>query len=135
MTNTEPVKTKFFYYRQNLVGDCIEQVPGKIGVGVIIEAENWQCADMKARQLGLYFNGTKTGRDCECCGDRWISAEGFMSADSPHAFEHKCRRYTHNGDVVEYLQLPVYVHYTDRVTTMYWRSEQPATSIYDEVHD
>ena len=26
---------------------------------------------IKAYEIGLYFDGVKAGRDCECCGDRW----------------------------------------------------------------
>lgn len=43
---------------------------------VIIEADNAEHANTLARNIGIYFNGVSSNRDCECCGDRWYPAWG-----------------------------------------------------------
>ncbi len=40
---------------------------------VIIEADSADDANLRAKEIGLYFDGVLNGSvvDCICCGDRW----------------------------------------------------------------
>jgi len=64
----------FFTFEQNNSGGSFAyDEPAGITVNVIIEAANAAEANDKAEEIGLYFNGCRDGRDCECCGDRWYA--------------------------------------------------------------
>ena len=64
--------TKFYVFRQNNSGGEW-RTDEKKGVAqvVIIEAESADLANLKAQQIGIYFDGVSDGSDCRCCGDRW----------------------------------------------------------------
>jgi hypothetical protein len=62
--------TKFFTFDQNNSGGFFHTTE-KLTCYVIIEAENAEQATIKATSLGIYFDGCATGKDCDCCGDRW----------------------------------------------------------------
>lgn len=38
---------------------------------VIVEGDSREDIIERAQNIGLYFDGCYTGRDCSCCGDRW----------------------------------------------------------------
>jgi len=58
---------KFFTYSQNNSGGFYSGP-----YGVIVEAPNQDVANALAESVaGVYFNGVRNGRDCQCCGDRW----------------------------------------------------------------
>ena len=58
---------KWFCYRQaNSGGYFIEPA-----IYVAVQAENHDQANEIALKHGVYFDGTLTGRDCQCCGNRW----------------------------------------------------------------
>ena len=42
---------------------------------MIIEADSANEANIKAEEIGIYFNGCSIGMDCSCCGDRWCSVD------------------------------------------------------------
>jgi hypothetical protein len=42
---------------------------------VVIEAEGYDQAEEKAFDLGIYYNGVDSERDCSCCGDRWYEGD------------------------------------------------------------
>ena len=63
------VKTKFFCFSQNNSGGSFDEP----AMYVIVEAMNAAQANQRAQEIGLYFDGCSTGRDCSCCGDRWYS--------------------------------------------------------------
>lgn len=46
-----------------------------ITVEVFVEADTADEANMRAKLIGLYFNGCDDGIDCDCCGDRWYKAD------------------------------------------------------------
>ncbi len=49
---------------------------------LIVEAASSQEAQELALKEGVYFDGVSSGRDCECCGDRWFrDADAFASLD------------------------------------------------------
>lgn len=64
---------KFWTYYQNNSGGC-NVVNDRVAKFVFIEAESAEDADNRAEEIGIYFNGCETGRDCDCCGDRWDRA-------------------------------------------------------------
>ena len=61
---------KFFEFNQNNSGGEFV-VDGKLCHRLFIEANSPQEACDKAVAMGVYFDGVKDGRDCDCCGDRW----------------------------------------------------------------
>lgn len=65
-------KTKWFHYSQNNSGGSFD-INEKSGIGtdVIIEAIDSDQANLRAENIGLYFNGCEEDMDCPCCGDRW----------------------------------------------------------------
>ena len=71
MSNTALVSTKFYHFSQNNSGGSFDfdEVAG-ITHNVIVEAIDYQHANMLAERIGLYFDGY---RDCPCCGNRWYS--------------------------------------------------------------
>lgn len=62
----------FYTYRQNNSGGSfVYDADLGIAIAVIVEADDLPEASAKAEDIGLYFDGCETGRDCDCCGDRW----------------------------------------------------------------
>lgn len=60
----------FYTFNQNNSGGHFDD-DDTVCETVIIEADNADEANEKALELGMYFNGCFSGRDCACCGDRW----------------------------------------------------------------
>ena len=62
----------FYHFNQNNSGGyfTIDENRG-ITHHVVIEADNASEANQDAKEIGIYFEGCYTGRDCNCCGDRW----------------------------------------------------------------
>lgn len=58
----------FYAFRQNNSGG-VWKAPA---IAVVVEADSAGEANRLAESNGLYFNGVRDGRDCECCGDRWF---------------------------------------------------------------
>lgn len=64
----------FWTYSQNNTGGSFDYDPNRgISNYVIVEAENADAADERAREIGLYFDGAG---DCSCCGNRWYESYG-----------------------------------------------------------
>jgi len=80
---------KFYAYSQNNSGG-IDVETAFVNRLVIIEAPTAEDANTKALSVGLYFNGCRDGRDCNCCGDRWGEADSHDGDDVP----------THYGDPI-----------------------------------
>lgn len=77
---------KFYRFRQNNSGGSFD-IDDESGIGPVvwIEADNFKHANARAINLGIYFDGVKQGRDCDCCGDRWheMLCEGFYASEDP----------------------------------------------------
>lgn len=75
----------FYTYTQNNSGGSFDYDRDRgISNYVIVEADNKDEANLRAEQIGLYFDGCDTGMDCDCCGDRWGRAyytEGTEGAE------------------------------------------------------
>lgn len=69
---------KFYEFPQNNTGGTWDRILGYV---VIIEAENPEKANEKAEEIGIYFDGTKYGRDCPCCGDRWCEVDEYDAVE------------------------------------------------------
>lgn len=68
------VKTYGWYeFRQNNSGGGFD-IDEDVSVYVLIQATSYVEANNKAEDIGIYFDGCDTGRDCDCCGDRWDGA-------------------------------------------------------------
>lgn len=60
----------FFHFRQNNSGGQFVR-DNDVDKHVIIEASDALGASLRARDIGIYFDGVYRGLDCDCCGDRW----------------------------------------------------------------
>jgi hypothetical protein len=71
------MKTYFWEFDQNNSGGSFlfDEKKG-ISACVIIEAMDSAHANLRAGQLGIYFDGCEKELDCSCCGDRWYEARG-----------------------------------------------------------
>lgn len=77
-------KSKFYTYSQNNSGGSfVEDTDRGIGQYVIVEAFDAVQADQLAEDIGLYFDGSG---DCECCGNRWYSANNNWYTDLGNDF-------------------------------------------------
>lgn len=72
--------TKFYHFNQNNSGGVFVR-DEHVCHHVIIEANNYVEANIKAVGIGIYFNGCETGDDCDCCGDRWFAQWDFGGHD------------------------------------------------------
>ena len=64
----------FFDYRQNNSGGSFDFNDNDgVSLIVVIEADDAQSANRKAKDIGLYFDGSG---DCSTCGYRWSDAWG-----------------------------------------------------------
>lgn len=63
---------KLYLYYQNNPGGHTDQT-GFLWDYMIVEAPRARMADVMLEEAGGYFNGVRSGIDCECCGNRWSS--------------------------------------------------------------
>ena len=70
--SNELTKAKFYTFSQNNSGGSFD-IDEKAGIAevVIIEAHSADDANLRAKSIGIYFNGVDSDMDCYCCGDRW----------------------------------------------------------------
>lgn len=63
---------KFYDFNQNNSGGTfvLDKSAG-LTVHVIVEANDYEHANRRAEDIGIYFDGVEDGNDCPCCGDRW----------------------------------------------------------------
>ena len=79
----------FYLYRQNSSFGQSKSVLGLVASCVIIEAATASDANAIAVANGLYFDGVISGRDCPCCGDRWIECvkgDGYKAVPVTHVY-------------------------------------------------
>ena len=60
--------TKLYVFQQN---NTFGTFDAGVGHTVLAEALTREEACARAQTVGVYFNGCATGRDCDCCGNRW----------------------------------------------------------------
>lgn len=66
------IMAMFYHFSQNNSGGSFDfDKNDGITHHVVIEAVSAESANKKLQDIGGYFDGCDTGRDCSCCGDRW----------------------------------------------------------------
>lgn len=72
------MNTQYYTFVQTPVRGRYEIAPW-----VIIEARNPGEANTLAMELGVYFDGCRSGQDCLCCGDRWTRVTDCQARPRP----------------------------------------------------
>lgn len=104
------MESKFYTYSQNNSGGFFQKEENAIAEVVVIEAKTASGANLKAKEIGIYFNGCQDGSDCDCCGDRWYEVDDSDGYDVPslygspitkgnNSFRDTCYVHYLNGDV------------------------------------
>lgn len=75
----------FYTFVQNNSGGSFV-VNSEVTTYVIIEADSADEANQIAESKGIYFDGCATGDDCECCGDRWYTVDGYDAEQVPSIY-------------------------------------------------
>jgi hypothetical protein len=102
----------FFTYRQNNSGGGFyeDEVRG-IGIMVIVEADNADEANARAKDIGLYFDGEG---DCPCCGRRWRNAYPEEAGDEvPSLYGEPVEKY--EATFPKWSDCTGYIHYKNGV--------------------
>jgi hypothetical protein len=73
---------KFYLFNQSNPGGYFIK-NNLVDEKVIIHAENADDANVKAQEIGIYFDGIRKGIDCKCCNDRWYPVSEYDSSESP----------------------------------------------------
>lgn len=104
------VQTRFFCFDQNNSGgrfDCDSEKG--IGPYVIIEAFDAIDANLRAENVGIYFDGD---RDCSCCGHRWREAYG-KGDEVPSIYGQDVSEGIYVSEWVPSSDGPAYIHFLD----------------------
>jgi hypothetical protein len=92
----------WYEFRQNNSGGSF-QMDDEVTVHVLIQAASAREADIKAEDIGIYFDGVRDGCDCDCCGDRWHRADDAMESFTTYAYRNNWTPTTH-ANVRDYAQ-------------------------------
>lgn len=71
---------------------------------VLIQAASVKEANVKAEDIGIYFDGCRYGRDCDCCGDRWDEAYRAMGSFVTYGSYQSGYPKTEHANVRDYAQ-------------------------------
>lgn len=79
--------SKFYSFNQNNSGGSFDfdEADG-ITHWVIVEADSLDDAIKRAQNIGIYFDGCSTGRDCSCCGNRWYEPWSDDASEQPEIY-------------------------------------------------
>jgi len=81
---------RYWIHEQNNSGGVWQLDPARgLAPIVYVQAPDPAAADQRLLQAGAYFDGVELGRDCPCCGDRWMPLQGVAQAawtDTPRLF-------------------------------------------------
>lgn len=115
------VKVQYFTYGQNNSGGGFTYNPAHgIGQFVIIEAINANHANQRAREIGLYFDGSESGMDCSCCGDRWYAVWDEKGTVTPMVYNETPDEWAANPDNFKWnMGKSIFVHYISGQITAY----------------
>lgn len=95
----------YTYVQVDSYGDYHIDKKKGISEFVIIQAENSDEANETAERIGLYFDGVDSGRDCKCCGDRWVPATEDRASGFPEVFGERVH--------IDNSKQRGYIHYMD----------------------
>lgn len=118
-----PEAPRYFHFAQNNSGGSFD-IDDKVAYHVIIQAHSAKEANRLAVDTGIYFNGCKSGSDCNCCGDRWYEAYGegdetpLVYGSNPAAYQDV---FTKQGQPV------CHVYHLDGSKTTYRQSKKENT--------
>lgn len=76
---------KLYRFRQTNSGGFFHYTED-LDKNVYIQATSTYEANGRAEELGIYFDGCRSGQDCNCCGDRWDEAEEYRAIESSEEF-------------------------------------------------
>jgi hypothetical protein len=112
----------FYTFRQNNSGGY--DIGPKV---VIIEADNCTEANSIAcDKADVYFDGCDTGRDCNCCGDRWYPVGENDSSESPEYYGVPIDEKQSKKDFIE--------SYPKEVDDMIWGDHMLLKVLYKDGH-
>lgn len=104
-------KSQFYTFVQtNSLGTWV--VDAELGGLTVIEAYSSEEANERAQALGIYFNGVKERKDCECCGDRWYSVTAGDGKDKPEYYGTEITLDNHMQDTF-LRHYSIRIHYLD----------------------
>jgi len=86
----------FFHFDQNNSGGFLVE-DDRVHCHVVIEAAHADEANVRAKQVGIYFNGCYTGEDCDCCGDRWYPAWQDQAKAVPSIYDTPVGEFKYKG--------------------------------------
>lgn len=86
-------QNKFYHFNQNNSGGKFV-VDERVTFNVIIEAQSAREANEVAESVGIYFDGLEAGRDCPCCGERWLPVDDRDGDLEPVIFGEQIEDYT-----------------------------------------
>lgn len=86
----------FFHFSQNNSGGFFIE-NDRVQSNVIIEAINAGEANVRAEEVGIYFNGCYIGEDCDCCGDRWYRAYPAIAKVVPSIYDIPVEEFEYRG--------------------------------------
>jgi hypothetical protein len=75
----------YFAFHQNNSGGSFVR-DDNVAEVVIIEAKNADEANLRAEEVGIYFDGCDKDWDCPCCGDRWYRQWGDEGSEVPSVY-------------------------------------------------
>lgn len=104
------VHTQYFCFNQNNSGGRFVSDPEKgIGPYVIIEAFDAIDANLRAQNVGIYFDGD---RDCSCCGNRWHETDG-KGKEVPSIYDQDVSGGFYPSEFAPLSDGPAYIHFMD----------------------
>ena len=119
--STEAVTKTYswFKYDQNNSGGHF-RVNDDVSIFVLIQAASFDEANAKAEEVGIYFDGCATNRDCDCCGDRWYESRSPMDGFKTSNWR--------NGTTTDHDNVRDYAQAVADDDT--WAKGQPAVIVY-----
>jgi hypothetical protein len=113
------INTKFYHFSQNNSGGKFNlDEDNGIAQHVVIEAIDYDDANRRAEDIGIYFNGCRKKIDCKCCGDRWNEVSEYDCNG------HQSKVPTVYGKVLDDSyndDYDCYVHYMDGTIVKYYK--------------
>lgn len=99
----------FYTYIQNKTGGVYSYNPA-LAKHVILEANDAFTANIKAEELGIYFDGDG---DCTCCGKRWHKYNETDAGTYYPEIEGEQVDYTYKPEIKEDTILTLIIYFED----------------------
>ncbi len=92
----------WYEFDQNNSGGFFE-MNDAVSIKVFIQSENAAGAIQKAEDVGIYFDGCESGRDCDCCGDRWYRVGDHLASFTTYFWRSENDEYDNISDYAQAL--------------------------------